>query len=154
MIQAIEQVAVIQADGRLPEAFRPAFGHKARIVVLLVDETAEAASPETPNATKHLRCKTASFRNGTLSMNVKGLVDTNIWIQNNLEAMSRYCEVSPVALASIRSAHRIRLRYRFSYWDSLIVASALESGCTVLYLEDMQEGQEIEGNLRIDNPLA
>ncbi len=46
MIQAIEQVAVIQADGKLPEAFRPAFGHKARIVVLLVDETAEAASPD------------------------------------------------------------------------------------------------------------
>lgn len=78
----------------------------------------------------------------------------DVWIQNNLESMSRYCEVSPVALASIRSAHRIRLRYRFSYWDSLIVASALESGCTVLYSEDMQAGQEIEGCLRIDNPLA
>lgn len=77
----------------------------------------------------------------------------DIWIQNNLEAMSHYCEVVPVTLASIRSAHRIRLRYHFSYWDSLIIASALESGATHLYSEDMQSGQVIEDVLQITNPL-
>jgi predicted nucleic acid-binding protein len=74
-------------------------------------------------------------------------------IQSNLEAMSQFCEVSPVSLTSIRSAHRIRLGYHFSYWDSLIIASALETGCNLLYSEDMQAGQEIEGCLRIENPL-
>jgi predicted nucleic acid-binding protein len=76
------------------------------------------------------------------------------WIQANLEAMTQYCEVNPLGLGSIRSAHRIRLRYQFSYWDSLIIASALEAGCGLLYSEDMQAGQIIEGCLRIENPLA
>jgi predicted nucleic acid-binding protein len=75
------------------------------------------------------------------------------WIQSNLEAMAYFCEVGPVSLTSIRSAHRVRLRYQFSYWDSLIIASALETGCNLLYSEDMQAGQEIEGCLRIENPL-
>ncbi len=47
----------------------------------------------------------------------------------------------------------VRARYRFSFYDSLIVAAALEAGCTTLYSEDMQDGQRIEG-LTIRNPFA
>jgi len=47
----------------------------------------------------------------------------------------------------------LRLKYKFSYWDSLIIASALESGCGILYTEDMQDGQVIEDRLRIVNPF-
>lgn len=42
--------------------------------------------------------------------------------------------------------------YRFSIWDSLIIAAALEARCTTLYTEDLQHGQTIEG-LRIVNPF-
>ncbi len=45
MMQATEQEFVIPADGRLPEAFRPFFGRKARVVVLLVDEDEETPPP-------------------------------------------------------------------------------------------------------------
>jgi predicted nucleic acid-binding protein len=45
------------------------------------------------------------------------------------------------------------MRYQFSYWDSLIVASALESGCGVLYSEDLQSQQRIENQLEILNPF-
>jgi predicted nucleic acid-binding protein len=38
-------------------------------------------------------------------------------------------------------------------YDSMIVSSALESGCTVLYSEDMQHGQEIDTQLVISNPF-
>lgn len=72
------------------------------------------------------------------------------WIQDNLEEMAKYCELVPIDLTGIRAAHRIRLRYRFSYWDSLIIASALQARCSVLYSEDMQAGQEIEDYLRIE----
>jgi len=34
----------------------------------------------------------------------------------------------------------------------LILASALEAGCTTLYTEDLQHGQMVEG-LRIENPF-
>ena len=41
----------------------------------------------------------------------------------------------------------------FSYWDSLIIAAALEAGCTTLYSEDLQHKQVIEGVLTILNPF-
>ncbi len=44
-------------------------------------------------------------------------------------------------------------KYQFSFWDSLIVASALESGCSILYTEDMQDGRVIENQLKIVNPF-
>ena len=46
----------------------------------------------------------------------------------------------------------IQLRYRFSFYDSLIIAAALEAGCSRLYSEDMQHGQRIHG-LTIENPF-
>jgi predicted nucleic acid-binding protein len=44
-------------------------------------------------------------------------------------------------------------RYRYSFYDSLIIAAALQAACTRLYSEDMQDGQRIEG-LTIVNPFA
>jgi predicted nucleic acid-binding protein len=49
-------------------------------------------------------------------------------------------------------AQRIGERYGFSIWDGLILASALDAGCAVLYSEDLQHGQIVEG-LRIENPF-
>lgn len=39
----------------------------------------------------------------------------------------------------------LRTRYGFSFYDSLIVAAALEADCKVLYSEDLQHGQRIDG---------
>jgi predicted nucleic acid-binding protein len=50
-------------------------------------------------------------------------------------------------------ALRIAGKYRVAWYDSIIVASALEGRCDVLYSEDFQQGREIEG-LRIENPFA
>ena len=36
-------------------------------------------------------------------------------------------------------------RYGFALYDALIWAVALEAGCGVLYSEDMQAGQSIQG---------
>jgi predicted nucleic acid-binding protein len=47
---------------------------------------------------------------------------------------------------------RIMGRHRMGWYDSLIVAGALESQCATLYSEDMQSGREIDG-LRIENPF-
>ena len=48
----------------------------------------------------------------------------------------------------------INIRYNYSFWDSLIIASAITSGCSILYTEDMQHNQLIEGTLRIVNPFV
>lgn len=62
-------------------------------------------------------------------------------------------EVSTTEAEVLLRASRLRMHYSLSFWDSLIVANALESGCNVLYTEDMQNGLEIEGKLTIINPL-
>jgi len=67
-----------------------------------------------------------------------------------LESM---CKVEIVSLSTIHKALDVHDRYRFSWYDSLIIASALESGCKILYTEDMQHGQIIEGALMIQNPF-
>ena len=46
----------------------------------------------------------------------------------------------------------VRDRWRFSFYDSLIVAAALEAGCTTLYSEDLQHHQKVE-TLNIINPF-
>lgn len=50
-------------------------------------------------------------------------------------------------------ALRISATHRFAWYDSLIVAAALEGECETLYSEDLQHGREIEG-LRIENPFV
>lgn len=46
----------------------------------------------------------------------------------------------------------IQARYGYGFYDALIVAAALEAGCTCLFSEDLQHGQKIEG-LTIENPF-
>ena len=52
-----------------------------------------------------------------------------------------------------REGLSIQDRYRFSFYDSMIVAAALSAGCRRLYSEDLQHGQKI-GKLEIVNPFA
>ena len=59
----------------------------------------------------------------------------------------------PVTLATHETALRLAERYGFRIYDALIVAAALEAGCTTLFSEDLQDGQVIEG-LTIRNPFA
>ena len=47
----------------------------------------------------------------------------------------------------------VRSRYGFGFYDSLIVAAALEAGCQRLYTEDMQHGQQVQ-QLTIENPFV
>jgi len=51
------------------------------------------------------------------------------------------------------AALRIAEKHRMSWYDSLIIAAALEGQCDRLYSEDFQDGQKIE-TLRIENPFA
>ena len=46
----------------------------------------------------------------------------------------------------------LQARYRFGFYDALIIAAALDAGCTRLYSGALQDGQQIEG-LTIENPF-
>lgn len=66
----------------------------------------------------------------------------------------RRYEVLLTTEALLLEASRLRERHSFSYWDSLIVAAALESKAATLFSEDMQDGLVVDGALTISNPFA
>ena len=62
-------------------------------------------------------------------------------------------EAITLTLKTHERAVGIAERYGYRIYDSLIVASALEAKCTILYSEDMQDGQVIDQRLTIRNPF-
>lgn len=50
-------------------------------------------------------------------------------------------------------AMSIKVRYQLSYWDSLILAAAERSECSILYSEDLSPGQ-LYGEVRCINPFT
>jgi predicted nucleic acid-binding protein len=74
-------------------------------------------------------------------------------IREVLGTIRRLCRVVPVDAETHDLGLDIAERHRLSLYDSLIVAAALRAKCTVLYSEDMQDGQRF-GSLRLRNPFA
>ena len=58
----------------------------------------------------------------------------------------------PASISLYSRALDVQARYRYGFYDALVIAAALDAGCTRLYSEDMQDGQRIEG-LTIENPF-
>lgn len=71
-----------------------------------------------------------------------------------LVLLRAFCPVRPLELDTHLLGLDIVRRYRFSLFDAMIVAAALQAGCSTLWSEDMQHGQVIEGRLQIVNPFS
>ena len=65
----------------------------------------------------------------------------------------KYCQVKAVSLSTINLAHRLLQKYDFQLFDSIIIASALEAECEILYSEDLHHGLLVENKLTILNPF-
>lgn len=76
------------------------------------------------------------------------IADARAWLETVLVPLVRVMP-SP---ALYRRGLDVQERWKFGFYDSLIVAAALEAGCKRLLSEDLQHGQRIEG-LRIENPF-
>lgn len=50
-------------------------------------------------------------------------------------------------------ALRIKARYQLSYWDAAIIAAARTMGATILYSEDLNDGQSYDG-VTVHDPFA
>jgi predicted nucleic acid-binding protein len=76
-------------------------------------------------------------------------------IHTALDAFRALCpDIRPITLATHTEAVRIAERNGLSFYDALIVASALEAACTTLMTEDMQHGRLMAGRLLIHNPFS
>jgi predicted nucleic acid-binding protein len=56
--------------------------------------------------------------------------------------------ISPLTIETTLAARDVLLRFRYSWWDSLLLASAVELGCTHFLSEDLQDGQRIVAGSR------
>jgi predicted nucleic acid-binding protein len=74
-------------------------------------------------------------------------------ISNALSELELNFDVRINTTETIRKALKIHFKYQYSYYDSLIIASALENKCSVLYSEDLHHNQKIEDTLTIINPF-
>jgi predicted nucleic acid-binding protein len=61
--------------------------------------------------------------------------------------------VQAINTAEVIQALEINTKYNYSYWDSLIIATALLGKCSIIYSEDMQHNQLIDNKIRILNPF-
>ena len=74
-------------------------------------------------------------------------------IQQLIKNLNDVFEIYSLKLENILLVSQLRIRYSFSYWDSLIVSSALNNECNVLYSENMHHNLMVEGKLKIINPF-
>jgi predicted nucleic acid-binding protein len=91
--------------------------------------------------------------NGFSSVASRKLKMTYAEIRDALQIVRAVCQTQSVTIDIHELGLDIAERYGYALYDSMIVSAALQSGCTVLYSEDMQHGQIIEGQLRITNPF-
>ena len=77
----------------------------------------------------------------------------------SFEQIERYWHTTLRPLLSVHSSPALFIRAldlarrdQLSWYDSLIVAAAIQGGCEILYSEDMQHGRRF-GDLVIQNPF-
>ena len=64
------------------------------------------------------------------------------------------CNVVVLDPRVVEKAMEVESEGQISYWDALIVAAALLSGCDTLYSEDLEDGRTFDGQLTVVNPFA
>ena len=74
-------------------------------------------------------------------------------IQLSVDYITTFCLLHIIELSTIKLAFQINRKYQYSLYDALIIASALESNCNILYSEDMQHNHFIDKRLKILNPF-
>jgi predicted nucleic acid-binding protein len=85
------------------------------------------------------------------------LIKKSAFSETQIQALIRSfydgCDVIELNQIILTSASNLRSNYALSFWDSLIVASALQAGTSILYSEDMQAGLVISNQLEVVNPF-
>jgi len=65
----------------------------------------------------------------------------------------RHCLIASIDHSTLDLAKNLIEKYDFQIFDSIVVASALESNCNILYSEDMQHNLLVYKKLKIINPF-
>jgi predicted nucleic acid-binding protein len=75
-------------------------------------------------------------------------------IEQYVSSIRELCpDVQAIDVETHSEAVRIARQFGLHVYDATIVASALRSGCEILFTEDMHDGLFIDGRLRVKNPF-
>jgi len=74
-------------------------------------------------------------------------------VREILDTIRAVCAIEPISVATHDRGLAVFERYRFSLYDSMLVAAALIAGAKTIYTEDLQHGQVIDNQLRVTNPF-
>jgi predicted nucleic acid-binding protein len=74
-------------------------------------------------------------------------------VREILDTIRAVCAVEPITVETHDRGLAVFERYKFSLYDSILVATALMSGAKILYSEDLQHGQIIDNQLRVTSPF-
>jgi len=122
--------------------------------------TDDASSPAKQRAALELIARCRRRRDGVVSLQVleeyfaistrKLGVDAAI-ARRKVELFSQLALVA-TRLEDVLAAIDLHRLHQFSFWDALVIRSALQAGCSRLYSEDLQHGRRIDG-VEIVNPF-
>ena len=112
--------------------------YKKKRSLELLSSTLCIASTQVLSEFSNICFKKLKFSDSDISIVVKEIMD--------------FCDIFIVNGKTIQRAIFVKGRYGYSYYDSLLLASALECNSSILYSEDLQHGQIIENSLKIINP--
>jgi predicted nucleic acid-binding protein len=71
--------------------------------------------------------------------------------RRKIELLAEF-DVAVPQVADVLAAIDLHRLHAFSFWDALILGAAKQTGCSVLFSEDMQPMRDIDG-VRIVNPF-
>ncbi len=75
-------------------------------------------------------------------------------LEKVIEFLKQHFVISDLNLNTLDQTLKVTETYGFSFWDSMMVASALNNHCSILYSEDLHHNQVIEERLQIINPFS
>lgn len=127
------------------------------VIIYMLDDTDSGKSQRAEQlivsaVQRNTCCISQQVVQETLNVAIRKLSFTKEDAQLLLEqTLLPLCKPVPTKALYQRSLD-VQFRYQYSFYDTLIIAAALELGCQTLYSEDLQHGQQI-GNLTIENPF-
>lgn len=74
-------------------------------------------------------------------------------IKNAVIELQKNFSIENISISTIRKALDITSKYNYAFFDSLIISSALETNCAILFSEDMHDSHIIDNRLKIINPF-
>ena len=72
-------------------------------------------------------------------------------VKQLISAINNRCEISIINFETVQKALDLKKIYAYSYYDSLILATAVLSDCDYIFSEDLHDGQIIENKIEIVN---